>query len=169
MVTGTDFVQVIATNFNIIFLLQQVHFSLLGILIHELQGLEGHLSSEAAGRFLVYANHPYEHYRSRECSYFYSTHKSSISKVVAFSRCVKCRKVYTNKMQFKKTLLNLTQEQIEDKILKQIHPSSRVKITTLPPELARIRIESQSIRQRKHRMRALNKKQEPQAVRCDKV
>lgn len=135
-----------------------------GILIHELQGLEGHLSSEAAGRFLVYANHPYEHYRSRECSYFYSTHKSSISRVVAFSRCVKCRKVYTNKMQFKKSLLNLTQEQIEDKIMKQIHPSSRVKITTLPPELARIRIESQSQRQRKHRIRTIQKKHEPQPI-----
>ena len=67
-------------------------------------------------------------------------------------------------MQFKKSLLNLTQEQIEDKIMKQIHPSSRVKITTLPPELARIRIESQSQRQRKHRIRTIQKKHEPQPI-----
>jgi len=124
-----------------------------GILSRELQGLEGHLSSAAASKYLLYDSQPYEHYRSQECTYYYSSAKSSITKVVAFSRCAKCRKVYTNKMHFKKTLLKMTQEEMEVKIMKQIHPSSRTKITTLPPELAQIRRETQLNRQKQQASR----------------
>lgn len=120
-----------------------------GVLSHDMQGLEGHLSSATSSKYFTYSRDPYEHYRSRHCTYFYSTTKSSIGRVVAFSRCTRCRKLYNNKMHFKKTLLNLTQEEMEQKIMKQIHPSSKIKISTLPPELAQIRQETRRVYKRK--------------------
>lgn len=61
----------------------------------------------------------------------------------------------------------MTQEEMEVKIMKQIHPSSRTKITTLPPELAQIRRETQLNRQKQQasRRRKTQKKEEPMVVK----
>ena len=134
---------------------------LLGVPAAVFQGIVGHLSSEESNKSTLYNSHPYKHYRSTDCKYFYINTKAMLS--VVFSRCCHCRKMYTRKMRLKSSLQNLSQEQMSERIMKQIHPSSHVKITTLPPELAQIRMQTKSkLKNKRGNLRLTQVKQEDQ-------
>lgn len=72
-----------------------------GIVASEFGCLEGYLSSDTIAKNTIYSQHPYVHYRSKECAYFYSTQKSSISRIVTASRCPNCRKTLSSKKALK--------------------------------------------------------------------
>jgi hypothetical protein len=93
----------------------EFHFLLLiiGIFIaEEYSCLEGdHLKSS---KKITFSQYPYEHYRSSQCSYYYSSSKSSITKVVTSAKCPNCRKFYSNrKAASKRPHLSLTNQPSE--------------------------------------------------------
>nr|CAH0113340.1 unnamed protein product [Daphnia galeata] len=84
-----------------------------GIFIaEEYSCLEGdHLKSS---KKITFSQYPYEHYRSSQCSYYYSSFKSSITKVVTSAKCPNCRKFYSNrKAASKRPHLSLTNQPSE--------------------------------------------------------
>ncbi|XP_046656867.1 uncharacterized protein LOC124349954 [Daphnia pulicaria] len=64
------------------------------------------LEGDPLSKTIIFSQFPYEHYRSSQCSYFYSsTFKSSHNKIVTASKCTNCRKMYSNRKAAKKTQL----------------------------------------------------------------
>jgi len=61
------------------------------------------LEGDPLSKKIIFSQFPYEHYRSSQCSYFYSsTFKSSLTKVVTSAKCTNCRKMYSNRKAAKK-------------------------------------------------------------------